>query len=223
MTSGLRPHDQPGLSSYQKFILGLPLQHTPGSRWAYASAPVDLLSMITSNVTGRKLRDVFNQQIAGPVGASPVGWGEFAGSPITGASSKAQVRPRDLARFGYLLMRDGSWNGRRILSAARANALVDGDHSAHTAFHPTAGSPFLIDSSPQRFYGQLWWTNRTRTALGSKVPTDAFYAHGMFERLLVVVPSRDLVVVRYGSSPKSQPSFKREFMNRVMDALVTSS
>jgi CubicO group peptidase (beta-lactamase class C family) len=224
MTPGLQPHDYPGANNYLNVLMNLPSQHSPGSRWAYASAPVDLLSLITKNVSGRKLRDLFNQQVAAPIGVPAIAWNDFHGSPNTGASSKAHMRARDLARIGHLMMMDGFWGGgsaqRSIVSAGRVRTLLNGCNCSGSTFQSTPGSPFRIGTDSHRYYGQLWWTNRTQSALGGKVPSDAFYAHGFMEKLLVVVPSQNLIVVRLGTAPKSQPSFKRELMSRVMDALV---
>ena len=224
MTSGLQPHDRPGAPNYMSLILGLPLQHAPGSRWAYASAPVDLLSLVASAVAGGTLRDFFNRHIAAPLGIPAVAWGNIAGQSATGASSKASMRSRDLARIGYLLMQRGHWaadgTARRVLSPARVEAMVSGLGLAGSLHLPTAGSSFPVASDSPRFYGQLWWSNRTASALGAKVPRDAFYAHGLLEKLLVVVPSLDLLVVRYGSGPRAQIGFKRELMSRIIDALL---
>jgi CubicO group peptidase (beta-lactamase class C family) len=168
---------------------------------------------------------VFNQQVAAPIGVAPIAWSDIPGTASTGASSRAAISARDLARLGYLMMMDGKWGSgaaqRNVISTPRIRALVDSCHCSGSTFQRTANSPFRIGSDSQRYYGQLWWTNRTGAALGPKVPPDAFYAHGFLEKLLVVVPSKNLVVVRFGSQPRSQMSFKREFMSRVMDALVT--
>lgn len=225
MTSGLRPHDRPGGSGYTNTILGLPLDSSPGSIWAYASAPVDLLSLVVENASGRKLRDLFNQQIAGPIGAPAIRWDSF--DSHTGASSKAYIAPRDLARVGYLMMMDGRWGGgggqRSVVGASRINALEQGCSCGSSSFGGTAGSPFNVGSNSKSHYGQLLWTNRGGVGLGSKVPSDAFYMHGLRENLLIVVPSRNLIVVRLGDAPTSMPQFRVQLMSRIMDALVSAT
>jgi CubicO group peptidase (beta-lactamase class C family) len=45
-------------------------------------------------------------------------------------------------------------------------------------------------------YGILWWTNKSKTM--PNVPEDAFWAWGLGEELIVVIPSLDLVIVRNG-------------------------
>jgi len=223
MTSGLQPHDQPGAPAYLDLILALPLRNVPGERWAYASAPVDLLAIAAQTAAGTELATTFNREVAAAIGAAPFTWGMIG--PYTGASSRARTTPRDLARVGYLMMMDGRWPAggvqRQLISVERLRALREDPVSASVVYEPTEGSPFPLPETAPEQYGQLWWSNRTGEALGAAVPRDAFYAHGYRETLLVVVPSRNLIVVRFGPAPKALPSFRRELMSRVMAALVT--
>ena len=86
-------------------------------------------------------------------------------------------------------------------------------------FVPTSNSPFAINPDSQMYYGHLWWTNRTGAALGTAVPPDTYFGRGFSEAFVVVVPSENLVVVRYGNFPNTLAEFGREFMARVMPAL----
>ena len=79
---------------------------------------------------------------------------------------------RDLARFGYLMLRGGNWNGTQIIPSSwveestRSYSDVDG-----------AG------------YGCLWWVN------GFGLPVRSFSAQGALAKYVVVIPDRELVVV----------------------------
>jgi hypothetical protein len=93
---------------------------------------------------------------------------------------------------------------------------------ANANFAATPGSPFPVPADAPNHYGHLWWTNSTRVALGAAVPADAYYAHGCQDDLVIVVPSKDLIVVRLTESGPicTDPSFRSGFMQRVMAALV---
>jgi CubicO group peptidase (beta-lactamase class C family) len=222
MASGIVPHDSPNAANYTNIILSQPMRHSPASTWSYASLPVDLLSIAIQHTTKKTLRDHFNQQIAAPIGVPAIEWNTFGA--YTGASSKAKMRARDLARVGYLTMMNGRWgtssSQKQIVSSRNIAELRFGCCSPTPTFQATAGSPFPLPSSSPRHYGLLWWTNKTQQALGSAVPADAYYAHGFRETLLVVVPSLNLIVVRYGPKPDALPAFRTEFMRRVMAAVI---
>jgi len=49
-------------------------------------------------------------------------------------------------------------------------------------------------------YGLLWWNNADKTL--QDVPTDAYWSWGLYDSLIVVIPSLDIVVARAGKSWK---------------------
>ncbi|MCL6607217.1 MAG: beta-lactamase family protein [Geminicoccaceae bacterium] len=224
MTSGLEPDDDPYRPDYgPERVLHRPVVAEPGAQWAYCSATVDLLALALQNVTGRSLSDFFDEQVGARIGMAPTSWGRYDG--LERACCGAVMTARDLARLGWLLLAGGRWGtaGRteRILSPKIVQLLTRPSPLARRArFTPTPNSPFRVEPTAPLAYGMLWWTNATGTMLGPSVPTDAFYAHGFRESLLIVVPSLELVVVRGGSLPLVLPAFRRELMARVVAAVV---
>ena len=69
-----------------------------------------------------------------------------------------------------------------------------------------------------RHYGLLWWNNGDG-ALG-RVPRDAFWAWGLYDSLIVVVPSLDLVVVRGGENGRQWPRGKDEGHYAVLEPFL---
>jgi CubicO group peptidase (beta-lactamase class C family) len=204
-------------------VLNQPVRVPPQTEWSYASLPVDLLSIALQRTAGRKLRDFFNQQIGSPLGIPALSWGSFG--PHNFGSVRAQITPRNLARVGYLMLMNGAWDSgagqRQVVSRAQISALRTWpSFLENVTFRATPGSPFMVEPGSQRSYGRLCWLNRTGAMLGSAVPRNAYYAHGFNETLLVVVPGRSLVVVRFGPEPDVLPAFRREFMKRIMAAVL---
>jgi CubicO group peptidase (beta-lactamase class C family) len=98
-----------------------------------------------------------------------------------------------MARIGYFMLRKGVWCNTPILS----NALAD---SVRTPPPEVASATIALPADfpdATSVYGLLWWTNANGRLSG--VPTDAFWAWGLHETLIVVVPSLDLVAVRAGN------------------------
>jgi len=95
-------------------------------------------------------------------------------------SSQVYTTARDLARFGLLSLRNGVWNGERLLSEAWIDFVR---------------TPAPATATTGNFYGGQWWLvpdDRT------DVPRDAYAAVGNRGQFVIVVPSRDLVIVRRG-------------------------
>ena len=107
---------------------------------------------------------------------------------------------RDWARFGLLHLWDGVWRGQRILPEGWVRFV---------------SSPAPADKS--RGYGGLFWLNRGGAWKG--VPEDAFMASGHMGQYAMVIPSRDVVVVRMGPSPAGSSGYFSELVSRILRGL----
>lgn len=227
MSSGLDPYDGPyrDLEAYRRVIVTRKVEAAPGTVWAYASAPVDLLSLIIENVTGQKLGDFIRERIEDPIGVGPVEWREFHGHTggSGGPGGGARYTPRELARIGYLMLQKGVWDKgsgpTQVLSAKRV-ALI-------SSWAPFLGKaafrmPNMGTAKPgsQQFYGYLWWTNRTGEGLSKDVPADAYYMQGWGRQVCVVIPSLDMVAVRLG--PDAELNKIADYLPQMMAPIVAA-
>ncbi len=204
MSSGLQPDDSPpspggNTSAYQTKLLAPPVRTGPDKEWIYASLPVDVTSMVTTNATGRKLGDFFNQRIGSTIGVTSLRWASLGSYSY--ASAYSRLTARDMARIMYLLLQRGSWNGTRLVAASRIEQMTQWDPALEgTVYGPQITFP--TDANTHKRYGRLTWTNRTRSAhVGDGVPADAFYCAGFKTNFAMAVPSLDLVVVRLQNGP----------------------
>jgi CubicO group peptidase (beta-lactamase class C family) len=178
------------------YAAGLPLAHDPGTHWNYNSAGVALISDALTRAIVASPRDAadrrgrmrawMQQGLFAPIGMHPLVEFDAAGSFY--GSSLVFATGQDFARFGYLYLRDGAWDGRRVLP----EGWVD--------FARTPGPDANTD-----IYGAGWWltpphgTGRPlRSLITDERLADAFSAQGHEGQIIVVVPSRDLVLVRLG-------------------------
>jgi CubicO group peptidase (beta-lactamase class C family) len=88
---------------------------------------------------------------------------------------------RDWARLGNLYLQDGVWNGERILP------------EGYTKFVSTLAPAWESDGRP--IYGAFFWINGDGRF---PVPKQAYYMSGAGGQWTLIIPSRDLVVVRLG-------------------------
>jgi CubicO group peptidase (beta-lactamase class C family) len=226
MSSGLTPYDGPYQADYLQQIFAQKLEAQPGKVWAYASVPVDLLSLIIEKVTGRSEAQFFNQEINAAIGAVPVQWGQFSGHTggSGGPEGGARFPARELARVGYLVLKEGAWaqsgERRQIISPSRIRQITQWAPVLAEAHWRVPN--FASETNANGFYGHLWWNNRTGRALGETVPRDAVYMSGWGKQACFVVPSLDLVVVRLGAHRKlnDHPEFYGELWKRLMAALL---
>lgn len=176
----------------------------PGTDWDYSDPAVAHLAVAFHHITGQEIADFLQQRVFAPIGIESLSWdmqgiGPGFVGPHTNAHTGIHICGRELARFGYLMLRDGVWNGQQI------------------------AAPWWIELSTQSSqesnpsYGYLWWVN-TPGILWPGLPRDAFAARGYNSNACYVIPPLDLVVARVGSGP---PASNEEFIKRVVDAVVT--
>ena len=108
--------------------------------------------------------------------------GTFLGGSLVWASA------RDFAKFGYLYLRDGVWDGERLLP----EGWVDFSRTGPT-------------TDDGNIYGAGFWLTADGDSSAGDYhqgdPGDAFSAEGHEGQMIYIVPSRDLVIVRLGLMP----------------------
>jgi CubicO group peptidase (beta-lactamase class C family) len=198
-----------------QYCSGLPLIHDPGTHWNYNSCGIVLTAdaltrTIVPNPTSPQERRSammawMREGLFDVIGmnAQP----EFDASGLFYGSAFVYASARDFAKFGLLYLRDGMWEGRRVLP----EGWVD--------YARTPGTGQNAD-----VYGAGWWVN-PREGDGRPYPVrldigpqrDAFSAQGFEGQYTLVVPSKDLVIVRLGlTTEKDLRGGKlKEWMGRV--------
>ncbi len=166
-----------GRSDMAAFVAGFPLVHEPGSpeAYTYSSGTSNLTAAAVQQVIGdgeTGMRAFLRDELFSPIGMSDVR-ADFDEAGTFIASSFVYAKALDFARFGLLYLRDGVWDGRRIV----AEGWVD--HGR------TPRSP-----DEDIFHGAHWWARNDE--LGT------FCALGFEGQRIWCVPALDVVLVRLG-------------------------
>ncbi|MFT7622197.1 MAG: CubicO group peptidase (beta-lactamase class C family), partial [Myxococcota bacterium] len=175
-----------------------PLANPPGSLWEYNNHAVQALEPVLRAATGMSAAEYANEHLFEPLGMDVEWKHDQTGHPALFMNARTSCR--DNARFGYLFLRNGCWNGEQLLSEEWVEA---------------ATSP---STSLNRGYGYWWWLSGQEPTLDSVdfspkppgglhpfAPDDAFCAAGLGNQFIEVIPSLDLVVVRMGTAPQDVP------------------
>jgi CubicO group peptidase (beta-lactamase class C family) len=164
----------------------------PGAGYSYASAGPLIVGAMIRQLTGQEVADYLADRVFGPIGWEGWRWDANPPEPDGTRHTKAQggirPRPRDAARFGYLLLRGGAWAGKQLIPARHVAAM--GRPSPYNPFYPHYGLQVRI--------------NAGGAAPGA--PTDAFGPAGAADNYVYVVPSLDLVIVRIGDRERTADS-----------------
>ena len=197
MTAGLHRNWVRDLSPQPDRVrdaLSLPFDHEPGTHWEYMQSTVTLLANVVERAVGKDFQDFAQAELFGPLGISRKSWSwerDRAGHTETWAH--LHMRSRDWARLGHLMLREGSWHGRRLISedyVRQALTPSETNHAYGFLFWLNRGDSYVLPSvhGPDRGSGPLI----------PAAPRDTFLMAGMREQRVYVIPSRDMVIVRLG-------------------------
>jgi CubicO group peptidase (beta-lactamase class C family) len=183
----------------------------PGTKWSYSDAGLNWLADVLTTVYQEDLAAVAQREVWSKIGLNPaskstddVTWraNDHRLPPIRNGiqfrelASGINANTNAMARVGLLFLRKGKWKDQQVLSEDFTLTKV------RTPLPQNADLPVEVDVPGQLFpnapkdYGVLWWTNKSKTM--ANVPEDTFWAWGLGEELIVVIPSLDLVIVRNG-------------------------
>jgi CubicO group peptidase (beta-lactamase class C family) len=205
------------------FATGLGQQAPPGTEWAYNNSAIQTLDAVLRAATGGSSADLAAERLYEPLGMdhtemTPDGVGN------TRMFMGVQSTCEDLARFGYLFLRHGEWDGEEIVPEDWVESAVG---------HP---SQDINDA-----YGYLWWLNRPGAVLGAiqatgagqeppddapsqlvpGAPEDMFFAVGLGNQIVAVDPGSETVVVRLGGGTAAEGA--PEFGTARAAAVVTDA
>jgi CubicO group peptidase (beta-lactamase class C family) len=98
-----------------QYALAAELTDDPGSKFYYNNKATNLLAGIVQRASGKRMDVFIREEIFEPLGIKDFGWSlDKAGNPY--AMAGLQIRAIDLAKIGQLMLDEGAWKGRQIVS-----------------------------------------------------------------------------------------------------------
>jgi CubicO group peptidase (beta-lactamase class C family) len=162
-----------------KTATGVHIIKKPGTIHSYKSGDSQLLGLILEKATGKSLSDYASEKLWKPLGAEHIAlWS----TDHLGGNEKAyccfNTNARDFARLGQLMLDSGSWKGNEIISKEY--------------FQRSVTPCMLTDEHGEacNYYGLQWWLVPYQPGV--------FYARGILGQYIIVIPSKNEVIVRLG-------------------------
>ena len=176
----------------------------PGSKWSYNSRAYSQLIYVLEKTSGLQINELSSQWLFDELEMKETFWKErkkgLTGFPKDSAKYGLVTTAKDLLKFGEFILNGGEVGTNHVIS--------DIDFFDDT---------FSKSQNMNEAYGYLWWLNNSKTHmtweknissgnLFSKAPEETILALGAGNRLLAIVPSEEMVLVRLGSFP-NDPNF----------------
>ena len=165
------------------------LLNQPGKAYKYNDVRVNLLSFSLLNVFREALPKILKTRVMDEIGASSTWrWYGYDNSMVVMDGVNVQsvsggghfgggifINSLDHARFGLLFLRNGEWNGKKIISKDWISKMK-------------------IPSENNPSYGYMWWLNRGDRKW-QDLSENIYYGAGFGGNYVVVVPDYDMVIV----------------------------
>jgi len=181
------------------------LSAAPGTRWDYSDPAFAHLSLAFASITGQEMAEYLKDRVFDPIGIENLSWDVQGGSgfigPHTNAHMGVHVSARELARFGYLMLRQGAWGGQQLVPKWWLELATKTSQ----------------DLNPD--YGYTWWVN-TKGTRWPGIPRDAFALSGYRANYCCVIPSLDLVVARVGTGPPVPEGHDQKLLGGIVSAIL---
>jgi CubicO group peptidase (beta-lactamase class C family) len=161
-----------GSRDWTQALLDRPMATEPGKEWLYCSICSHLLTAIMSATSGVNPRDFAEENLFGPLGIRNVKW-MAAPDGIPYGAGGYELTPREMAKIGYLYLRNGEWNGKQLVSPQWVKKSTTGYAPIDEHFD----------------YGYHWGIVKS---LGGY---PAYAALGGGQQNIVVIPGADMIIV----------------------------
>jgi CubicO group peptidase (beta-lactamase class C family) len=155
--------------SMDAFAASLTREVPPGSRWHYVSIDTHVVGMVIRGATGKDIPELMNDRLIGPLGLEADPYYLTDGKGVSFVLGGLNLRTRDYARFGQMVLQGGQWQGRQIVPADWVKRMT---------------SPQAKDGSA---YGFQWW-------IPANAAPGEVMAQGIYGQYIYIDPGRGVVI-----------------------------
>jgi CubicO group peptidase (beta-lactamase class C family) len=181
-----------------QFVLDREMDQVPGAQFAYNSGGSNVLAAIVAQATDQPLLDYARANLFDPLGIKDVAWRQDLQGRYLGGWG-LEITPRDLAKFGYLYLHNGAWDGQQIISEDWVTRST---------------SPLVPAQELAESYGYQWWIDGEGHAM----------ALGYGGQALWIYPELDMVAVFTGGlAPQDFATSGELFQSYILPAIESDT
>lgn len=214
MSSGLDCNDRDRKSKGQEdkiyrkrnwlqYALDLAMVNEPGTVSNYCSIGTVMIAEIISQASGMTIDKFAEEYLFKPLSITNKSWGHTSSKKVIPSAKRLYMTSRDMAKIGQLILNNGNWNGKQIIS----EKWIEESTTKKTKI---AGND----------YAYLWWNIPFR--LNDKL-TVSKTASGNGGQYIIIIPKMNMVAVFTGGAYNSQNAqLAFPIMNNILIPTFTS-
>ena len=196
----------------------------PGTAYAYWDEAQMMFGRVLTRVLQRTMHDFITERITEPIEMGEWQWRpekSVDGVEINNGCTNVHVNALQLARWGWLFLNEGNWNGRQLISR----------HWVRMATTVQVPSTIPLGDTDRRntvgpgCYGFNWWVNGRKADGSMKLPgapEGCYFASGHNNNKCIVVPGWNMVIVRMGEDghPENRDQVYGKFLEMLGQAII---
>lgn len=165
-----------------------------GVKFSYNSAAAHLLSGIISRVSGMSTKQFADKYLFQPLGIKDYFWEQDRAGEYRG-NSELYLLPKDMLKIGHLLLNNGIYQGKSIVSDSWIKSTLEKAY----------------DATPLMNYGYLWMTSKDKSPF-------FFFAGGSGGQHIFIIPDYHIVIVTTGHWDNARST--REIMTACVERII---
>lgn len=211
-----------------------PILSNPGQRFAYSNPGIAMLNYaVTAAISQTETKDIrtyLEERVYRPIGIDDkelsIGYNRtdtLDGLALVPGWGGGSFTANAVARIGRLMLRKGNWQGKQLIDSSLVEEVLRFEPLNNLEFasdRKAGNNPFLETTLG-------WYSNHE--GIWKYLPRDAFAGAGAQNQVLLVVPSLDLIVVRFGDqlygqgkSDSANLGMELFLFNPIMEAIEES-
>jgi len=191
--------------NWAEFFLALPLSHETGKHFSYCTGSAIYLGHILNNNLENNLASWANKNLFSQLNIIDFHWSKTPYN-IIDTGGHLYIKPLDLAKFGQLILNNGTFKGRKIIPSSWIKKML----TAHTKVYER---PF--------HYGFWWWLTIPNDVSETKDrQADLIFAWGNGGQYLFVSPKHQLIFVFTGTNYNTREMLRPQLLVKEWLALL---
>ncbi len=167
----------------RKLTMNYKVTEEPGKVFKYLSGNTELLAFVLEKATGKKISDYLSEKLWIPMGAKNTAYWSMDNNGNEKAYCCFNSNALDFARFGELFLKNGNWKGKQLVPEQFVKESV-------------VPAPLVDEAGKEnKKYGYSWWMMNYKQH-------NIFYARGILGQYILVIPDKNMIVVRLGKLRK---------------------
>lgn len=210
---------------WTEYILNLPMEAEPGTRFDYSNMASFLLSAIIKKTTDMDTISFAREHLFDPLEIKDIQW-EKSPMGIDIGWARMWLKPHDMAKIGLLYLQKGRWESQQIIPAR----WIEESLTAHSfpkkyryvynekgkVDRMTSGGIWMFTNLARPFadgYGYQWWLDKS----------GMYSAVGVGGQFIMVVPKENLVVVFTSKLSGADSFFPVKMLDKyILPAIVSN-